>query len=345
MKELFGQIDNWIEKKTPFAVATVIRTWGSSPRPVGSTMLISADMEMAGSVSGGCVETAVVREALPLMADGGGKRLAYGVADEDAWAVGLSCGGKIQVYVERFMAFDDRREEQAAWKALQSGFQNDEGRMLITQVRDGKSAHTVIFPDGSYEGHYPDNLLLEKALEAWKKRQHLAVTEQDTEAFIQVFPPQPRLLIIGAAHITVDLVSLSKMFGFQAIVIDPRGAFAEKTQFQTPPDRILVNYPSEVLSDLNPDPYTWVVILSHDPKIDDDALRMLLPSQVAYIGALGSKRTHAKRIRRLQESGISDELISRIHAPIGIDINAHTPREIALAIMAEMIQEKNRYLK
>jgi xanthine dehydrogenase accessory factor len=139
-------------------------------------------------------------------------------------------------------------------------------------------------------------------------------------------------------------VDLAHTFGFETIVIDPRGAFAGKTQFATPPDQLFAQYPSEVLPDFELDPYTYAVILSHDPKIDDNALHLLLPSRVAYIGALGSKRTHAKRVARLQEAGYSEEDIARIHAPIGLDINARTPREIALAIMGEIIQEKNRHL-
>ena len=345
MRELFYQIEEWVEKKSPFAIATVIQTWGSSPRPVGSSMLVSSEMEMAGSVSGGCVETAVVRETLSLMDIGGGKRLAYGVADEDAWAVGLSCGGKIQVYLERFMAFDSRETERTAWETLRDCFKNNNGCILITELADGEGGHTVVLPDGAQAGVEVQDNLIQEALAAYHERRHIAVTIDGRAYFIRVFPPRLRLLVIGAAHITADLVELSKLFGFESIVIDPRGAFADKTQFTVAPDSILVNYPSEVLPALQPDPYTWAVILSHDPKIDDDALRILLPSPVAYIGALGSKRTHAKRVERLRKGGFSDDVIGRIQAPIGLDINARTPREIALAIMAEIIQEKNRYLR
>ena len=149
------------------------------------------------------------------------------------------------------------------------------------------------------------------------------------------------MLIIGAAHITADLVDLANTFGFESIVIDPRGTFASKTQFQTPPDVIFEKYPSEVIPDYTLDAYTYAVILSHDPKIDDNALHLLLKSHVAYIGALGSKKTHAKRIARLREAGFSDTQIDRIQAPIGLNINAKTPREIALSIMAQIIGVMN----
>ncbi|MGA1581653.1 MAG: XdhC family protein [Saprospiraceae bacterium] len=346
MRELLSQIDQWIEKKTPFAVATVIRTWGSSPRPVGSSMLITKAMDMAGSVSGGCVETAVVREAIPLIESGDGKRLAYGVADEDAWAVGLSCGGKIQVYLEPFVAFDKREASRAVWKALREGFDQDRGCVLVTALADGPTSHTVVFPDGKIVGDKLTLSLTDEALTAYRERRHIATADEDgREFFLQVFAPKPRLLIIGAAHITSDLVALATQFDFHVTVIDPRGAFADKTSFPVAPDELVVCYPSEVLPDIDLDPYTWAVVLSHDPKIDDDALRILLPSQVAYIGALGSKRTHAKRIKRLQDGGFDEEILNRIHAPIGLDINARTPREIALAILGEMIREKNRYVQ
>ena len=152
------------------------------------------------------------------------------------------------------------------------------------------------------------------------------------------------MIIIGAAHITVDLVQLANMYGFETIVIDPRGIFSNKTQFTLPPDKIFEQYPSEVLGNYQLDAYTYAVVLSHDPKIDDNALHILLRSKVGYIGALGSRKTQAKRVARLQEAGFSEEEIGKIHSPVGVSINAKTPKEIALSIMAEVIQVKNEYL-
>ena len=150
-------------------------------------------------------------------------------------------------------------------------------------------------------------------------------------------------MIVGAAHITADLVELGHFFGFRTIVIDPRGAFAQKTQFQVPPDQLIEAYPSEVLEGFPLDAYTFCAVLSHDPKIDDNALEILLPSDVAYIGALGSRKTHAKRVQRLTERGISDELINRIQSPIGVDIHAKSAREIALSVMGAIVAVKNEY--
>ena len=344
MKELLPYLLDWTDKGHEFAVATVIQTWGSSPRPVGSTMLVSKDMEMAGSVSGGCVEGAVIREALPLIENGAAKRLAFGVADEDAWAVGLSCGGKIQVFTERFLAFDSRPEEQAAWDLLKNKLENNQPCVLISRLEDGQGFHQAVLPDGSTAGQPLGEGLKAEALRAYRERKSQHVEWEGSSYFLQVFPSRSQMLIIGAAHITADLIQLGHLYDFATIVIDPRGVFAHQSQFPQAPDQLIDKYPAEVLNDFTLDAYTYAVVLSHDPKIDDNALHILLPSDIAYIGALGSKKTHAKRVKRLQEAGFSDEAIGRIHAPIGLDINAKTPKEIALAIMGEIIKVKNAYL-
>jgi xanthine dehydrogenase accessory factor len=301
-------------------------------------------MEMAGSVSGGCVEGAVIKSALPLIENKVAKKLAYGVADEEAWAVGLSCGGKIQVFAERFLAFDERPEEKAVWENLKDCLSNNKACVLMTRIADGASHHLLVLPDGTFFGKKPEGALVQEGLRAYKERKNQVVEYEDTHYFAQVFPRKSQMLIIGAAHITVDLVELAKMYDFETIVIDPRGIFSSKTQFTSPPDKIFADYPAEVLPDYTLDAYTYAVVLSHDPKIDDNALHLLLPSDTAYIGALGSRRTHAKRVKRLEEAGFSEEQIARIHAPIGVDINAKTPKEIALSIMGEIIKVKNEFL-
>jgi len=344
MKELFSKIEDWTNEGKEFAIATVIKTWGSSPRPVGSSMIVSTDMEMAGSVSGGCVEGAVIKSALPLIQNHAAQRLAYGVEDEEAWAVGLSCGGKIQVFAERFLAFDERPEEQAVWKKLRACIKENKACVLLSRIADGEPHHILVLPDGSAEGKITEEALVKKGLQAYNERKNQLVELGDQTYFAQVFPRKSQMLIIGAAHITVDLVELAKMYDFETIVIDPRGVFSNKTQFSTAPDKIYSEYPAEVLPDYTLDAYTYAVVLSHDPKIDDNALHLLLPSEVAYIGALGSRRTHAKRVKRLEEAGFSEELIQKIHAPVGVDINAKTPKEIAMSIMGEIIKVKNEYL-
>lgn len=344
MKELLPVIQQWKNASSRFALATVIQTWGSSPRPVGSVLVVNQDMEMAGSVSGGCVEGAVIKAAMPLLEKNEGQRLAFGVADEEAWSVGLSCGGKVQVFVEACPAFAADEKEQQAWASLQAALNENAACIWVTKLVDGQGWHSCIFPDGSANGQTPSDALQEAALTAYNERKSQSVEVEGASYFLRVYPRRSQLLIIGAAHITADLVELGRSFDFETVVIDPRGVFAQKTHFASPPDQIIEEYPAEVLPDFTLDAYTYAVILSHDPKIDDNALHLLLPSEVAYIGALGSRKTHAKRVARLTEAGFSAEQIERIAAPVGLSIKAKSPREIALSIMGQIIEVKNQYL-
>ncbi len=348
MIDLFDNIENFLKKGKKFAVATVIQTWGSAPRPIGSAMIVSEDLEMAGSVSGGCVEGAILRAVPEVLKTNKPKRLGFGVTDEEAWAVGLSCGGQIQVFIEPFWANDDSK----MWSILRGGLSENKGAVLLTKLNEAASEHLLVMPDDIIEvasslsdNSAIQNFLIQNALRAYKERKTQTIEVADgTTWFLHVFAPKAKLVIVGAAHITVDLVHLAQYFGFETIVIDPRGIFAEKTQFPTPPDHLYVDWPAEILPDLTLDTYTFAVLLTHDPKIDDQALHILLKSDVAYIGALGSKKTHEKREKRLKEAGFSEEEIAKIHAPIGVNITAKSAREIALSIVAELIKIKNQFL-
>ena len=343
MKELLPTMEPWIEAGKSFAIATVIQTWGSSPRPVGSALIVSETGEMAGSVSGGCVEGAVLKAVMPLIEAGTVRRLDFGVTDEDAWAVGLSCGGKMQVLAERFPAFDARPAERAAWERLRRCLHENEGCIWLTRLEEGEGAHSLLLSDGQSVGQTLPDVLVSAGLRVYQEGKNQVVEDEGTAWFAQVFPRKSQLLIIGAAHITVHLLQLAQLFDFETVVIDPRGFFANKTQFAVPPDQLFDAYPAEVLPDFTLDAYSFAVVLSHDPKIDDNALHMLLRSEVAYIGALGSRRTHEKRIGRLREAGFTEAEIARIHPPVGVAINARTPREIALSVMGEIIAVKNEW--
>ncbi len=342
MKELLQQITEWTSEGKSFAVARVIQTWGSSPRPVGSALIISGGGEMAGSVSGGCVEGAVIKEARNVIDLQQGKRLAYGVSDDEAWSVGLTCGGKLQVYLQPFPA--DQSENAQAWQTLVQSLRENKSGVLITKLTDGISDNAFISMDGGLTGVAMPEEVVEKARDAYSRRAPESHVTGETQYFIHVFPRRSQLLVIGAAHITADLVQLAHLHDFETIVIDPRGAFAGNTRFVEAPDKILVKYPSEVINDFPLDAYTYAVILSHDPKIDDDALQILLRSKVAYIGALGSRKTHEKRMARMTQLGFSESEIKRIEAPVGIDIHALGAKEIALSIMGSVIRAKNEFL-
>lgn len=341
MIDYLTALKDWQSKNLPAVIATVTSTWGSAPRPVGSVMLVNKNSDILGSVSGGCVEGAVVREAQRVIESQEAKRLDFGVSDEEAWSVGLSCGGSIQVFLQPF-SFDTVTIINLVLKlGANSAF------TWIYSLEDGKNKSTLVSINGDKIEKSGNDISPELSIlaqKAYNERSH-RITELDgITYFIHVFPPKAQLIVVGAAHITVDLVQLGHLYDFETIVIDPRGAFTDKTMFKIRPDKIFRSYPSEVLNNMRLDAYTYCAILSHDPKIDDNALEVLLPSKVAYIGALGSKKTHAKRINRLKEKGVNDQLIARIKAPIGLPIKAKSAKEIAFSVMGEILQVKNQFL-
>ena len=340
MSELLKNIESFISKEQRFAVATVIKTWGSAPRPVGSVMLIAEDGSMSGSVSGGCVEGAVVKHAMIVLENNKPQILDFGVTDDEAWLVGLSCGGSISIFIEPFLSFTDAE----MWKILRGCLEKDEGCVLMTKLNQAVNEHILVLPHDIILNK--KDSLETNALRAYNERKSQIIETLDDNStwFLNVMPPKNRLIIIGAAHITVDLVHLAHYFGFDTTVIDPRGIFATKTDFPTPPKNLFIDWPADILPDLNIDNYTYSVLLTHDPKIDDQALHILLKSGVAYIGCLGSKKTHEKRVKRLIDVGFDEKDIAKIHAPIGMDIHAKTAREIALSIMGELIKIKNAFL-
>ncbi len=336
MIEFADTLSDWTGKNHKIAMARVISTWGSSPRPAGSMMFINDEKKSVGSVSGGCVEGEVVKRALTVIKEQQSKVLDFGVSDEDAWTVGLTCGGSIRVFIQP--VHFTKGSLWAEWKAYQ---EKNEPCILISSLADGPAQNLLLSVDDQIIGDPIPDEVTENARSAYNQRSNRIVEVDEKRYFIQLFPRKPLLLVIGAAHIAADLVELANTYGFETIVIDPRGIFAQKTVFRVEPSQMIEAYPSEVLDQFPLDAYTFCAILSHDPKIDDNALEVLLPSEVAYIGALGSRKTHAKRIARLEEKGVSRELIDRIQAPIGVDINAKSACEIALSVMGEIIRVKN----
>jgi len=331
MIEFKDKISQWKEAKQKIAIARVVRTWRSSPRPAGSALLVNEEGEMMGSVSGGCVEKAVVAKALKVLETGRPELVKYGVADEEAWEVGLSCGGALSVYIAPF--FDEHD-----WEIIATCQKENKGLVVLTQLDESGDS---IFVDPNVENNHPD-ALNEQIRSLYLKNENGIIEEGAFSYFCHVFPPLNQMILIGSAHITAEMIELAKKFGFETIVIDPRDTFVKKTSYKVAPDQLFVKWPQEVLTDFALDHSTYAVILSHDPKIDDEALKLLLRSEVRYIGALGSKRTHAKRVDRLKGYGFSEEEINKIHAPIGVPINALLPKEIALSVMAEVICVKNQ---
>ncbi len=293
------------------ALATVVETWGSAPRPVGSQLAVSGRSEIAGSVSGGCVEGAVVVEALEALDDGAMRMLEFGVSDDDAFAVGLACGGRIRVLVE---PVDDAMAPLLA-------------DLVAARAARRPVAYVVNHVAGTRRLAGPD---------AFRDRFRLDRSgfEPDAETFVAIHNPPLRMAIVGAVHIAQPLVVMARAAGFAPTLIDPREAFGASHRF--PGETISNDWPDAALADYGLDARTAVVTLSHDPKIDDPAIESALASDVFYLGCLGSTRTHGKRLERLRARGHGPEALARIHAPVGLDIGARTPAEIAVSILAQI---------
>lgn len=320
----------WHRAGTGAALATVLQTWGSAPRPVGAQLAVSGAAEIMGSVSGGCVEGAVVAEALEALEDGGARVMEFGVSDDDAFAVGLACGGTIRILVEPVGAVlgPELLEGLVAARA--------ERRPVAVETRMTGLAEGAI----SRLEAVSHRLLGYDAAPARFDAEKSGFDAEDPARFLAIHNPPLRLAIVGAVHISQPLAAMAREAGYDVTVIDPRAAFASPERF--PNDRLVHDWPDAALAAHGLDIRTAVVLLTHDPKLDDPALVLALRSPCFYIGALGSTRTHAKRTARLSEAGFTAEEISRIDAPIGLDIGAKSPAEIAIAVLAEMTERLRR---
>ncbi len=306
---------DWLRAARQPWLATVVETWGSAPRPPGSQMVVAADGTMMGSVSGGCVEGAVVAEA---QSGGQARVLTYGVADEEAFAVGLACGGTIRVLLEPV-------GEGAT--ALPESLLSD-----LVAFRAQPQAVALVTDMGTFarrlvaKGHDP---AVDRALATDKS----AASEG---AFVAVHNPPLRLFVVGAVQIAQVLVPMARTLGHAVTLIDPRSAFGSAARF--PGEALVEDWPDEALARFAPDARSAIITLTHDAKLDDPAIAFALPSEVYYLGCLGSTRTHAKRLERLRALGFSEAELARIHAPAGLNIGAKSPAEIALSILAEVTQ-------
>lgn len=327
--DVLGQGFKWLESGRGAALATVVSTWGSSPRPIGSHLCVRDDGAMVGSVSGGCVEGAVVNEALEILKGAETAVFDYGVTDEMAWEVGLACGGEIRVLVRRL---DDAAEQ---YKAARQRLREGKASAVVTRLADGASA---LVAEGKPEGPLAvPETVLEDAEQAVTEKQSRLVEDGPETYFIEAVAQPRRLVVVGAVHIAQALAPLAKIAGFHVVVVDPRQAFATDERF--PDVEVIAEWPEAALGGLALDDQTAVVTLTHDPKLDDPALKAALTSPAFYVGALGSKKTQAKRAERLAALGLDKAALEKIHGPVGLDIGAVSPGEIAVAIMAEIINE------
>ncbi|HEV2218770.1 MAG TPA: XdhC/CoxI family protein [Candidatus Dormibacteraeota bacterium] len=302
MREILDELRAWNEAGEEIALAIVVETWGSSPRPLGSRMAVTRSGKMAGSVSNGCIEGAVFEEAQKVLKSGEPKIAAFGVADDVAFEVGLACGGHIEVFVQPL---------DAVQKKLIGMLEKDEPATLRTNLVTGESQLVEGTPPGT------------------------ELAGRDGDWFVEPFRRPAHLVIVGAIHIAIPLHRLAKVMGYRVTVIDARAKFATRERFPEA-DELLVSWPDEGLGKLTLDRSTYVVILTHDPKFDLPALRSVLKKDVGYIGAIGSRKTNANRFDALRKEGFTEEQIARVHGPIGLDLGSRGAEETALGILAEL---------
>jgi xanthine dehydrogenase accessory factor len=339
MHDILSDVTQWIYQNEPVVLATVVQTWGSSPRGVGAKMAFTSSGEIAGSVSGGCVEGAVYESGLQTLKTQQSQLLHFGVADETAFEVGLACGGKIDVFVRPLKPdfFHTLHTEIVAQQAV-----------AIVSVLEGPldlTGKEVLFTEaGEVAGTLGGGLdegAAQFAFRALQEEQSQTFTLQTATGdllllFTDVILPPPTLVMVGGVHITIALSAIAQALGYRTIVVDPRRLFGSQARFPHV-DQLIQEWPQDAFSKIILTRSTCVAMLTHDPKIDDPALKIVLDSPVFYIGALGSRKTQENRRQRLLADGLSPAQLDRIHGPVGIDLGAKTPEEIALSVMAEII--------
>ncbi|MCW3017133.1 MAG: XdhC family protein [Solirubrobacterales bacterium] len=331
MRDVIADLDAWHAAGQRSAVATVVSVKRSAPRPPGAKMAIAQDGSVTGMVSGGCVEGAVIAVAEEILGGAAPRLLHFGIADAEAWDVGLPCGGEIDVWVDRL---DD--EPAAAFATLA----RDGGRgALATRMDDGR--RLLVNVDGTREGSLGDEHLEDQVAAAAEGLVWLERSEQrevdGVPVFIDVTAPPPRLIIVGAIDLAEALAKLASISGWRAFVTDPRGRFATAERFPSA-ERVVAAWPKQAIQELGGiDRATSIVVLTHDPKIDDAALEVALHSDAPYIGVMGSRRMQSGRRERMLELGFTDADLERLSGPVGLDLGALTPQETALSVMAELV--------
>jgi xanthine dehydrogenase accessory factor len=305
-------------------------------------MAFTADGKITGSVSGGCVEGAVIDAGIEAMKNHRPRLMHFSVDDESAWNVGLACGGSVDIFVQPL--------EKQFFQSLRSIIIEDIPAALVTVVRgipEILGREVLMKADGSIIGAIGygwDEKVVELAGGTLSRgTSQLLPLNETTEIFIEAIQPQPTLIVVGGVHIAIALLSAAKNLGYHTILIDPRKAWGTEERFPYV-DQLFRSWPEEAFRQISVSPSTAIVTLTHDPKIDDTALQIALRSPAFYVGALGSRSTQTKRRERLLEAGLTENLIDKLHAPIGMKIGAKTPEEIALAIMAEVVEVRHQPL-
>lgn len=346
MREVLDRLESWVEQGRKVALATLVRIQKSAPRPVGATMLVNDKGEVAGSVSGGCVEAALYDEAADVIATGKPRRVTYGITDDQAFSVGLTCGGIIDVFVERVDWHEAIGIELA--RTLRAG-----DPVALVTVVEGKAMGSKLLVRGAGAIGSTGESGLDRALVAEAEtmlrqgmtglRQFGPAGEPDGEAvtaYIESFVPAPRMIVFGSIDFAAAAVRMGKFLGYRVTLCDARPVFATRERFPEA-DELVIAWPHEYLQETRVGPRDAILVLTHDSKFDVPVLLEALRSEAGYIGALGSRKTHEKRNRELVEAGLDPKELGRICSPIGLDIGGRTPQETAVSIAAEIIALRN----
>ncbi len=354
MRDVLAELRGWLESGQPFTVVTVTRTWQSAPRPAGAVMGVNAGGQVVGSLSGGCVEGSAYELAKEVLADGVPRTAHYGVTGSDAAAVGLACGGEIDVLARRV---DPAQTSGQVLARTLAAIAADDGVVLATIAtpEDGSAGATLAvgrdWAQGSLGNERLDSTLVADA------RARLDAGEtgistygpqgergaDDLEVFLSVHARRPRMIVAGAIDFAVAVCRLGAFLGYDVTLVDARGVFATRQRFPDA-DRVVVSWPHRYLqAEIDAgqvESSSAVIVLTHDHKFDVPMLEVALRSAAGYVGAMGSRRTHDERVDRLRELGLSAAELARLRSPIGLDLGGRTPQETAVSILAEVIAQR-----
>ncbi len=347
MRDVIDELVRWWDEGVPVGLATVTDTRQSAPRDPGAAMAVTGGGEVVGSVSGGCLEGAVFELAQEVLATGEAASATYGISDEEAFSVGLTCGGELDVLVRPL----DR--ERAPWFGDVAASIRDREPVAVATVLDGpeQGRSLAVWPDRVAGSLQPDGLQVAVADDARGMLQQ-GVTgirrygsagerrRDDLAVFVSSFAPPPRMIVFGAIDFAAAVARIGSFLGFHVTVCDAREVFATPERFPAA-DEVVVEWPHRYLEEAaDVGPRTVICVLTHDPKFDVPVLEVALRTEAAYIGAMGSRRTHEDRLERLRDAGLSEGELSRLRSPIGLDIGARTPEEVAVAVAAEIVAER-----
>ncbi len=353
MREIVDELLSWLRAGQSCALATVVRTTGSAPRPPGASMAVGSDGRVLGSVSGGCVEGAVYELGQRVLATGEPELVQFGYSDDDAFAVGLSCGGKLDIFVQRLDP-----EDRADFEALSNRLAARTPVGVATVVRTDPArpgaprvGERLLLLGEQRSGTIGSARLTEAIVDDALGQLALGHTGvlslgadgerrlDEIEVLVESFAPPPRLYVFGAIDFAVAMSRAGKFLGFDVTVCDARAVFTTRARFPEA-DHVVVAWPHEFLRDHPPDARTAICVLTHDPKFDVPLLELALRTPAAYVGAMGSRRTHLQRLALLRERGLTDSELARLRSPIGLDLGARTPEETAISIAAEIVAQR-----